>query len=135
MAFLSGTSARRAQAMEVAPPPPHGPRSKDEVEALWEAFKDRFKQNRGQGWRSKMSVYMKDVFGGRDGLLEYMRTGELGQGTQGANGGGHIQHTRGAGEHGERQPPPWRREAIERPAAPWKREDGEHQVPAWKRRR
>ena len=108
MAFLNGTSARQAQAMEVAPPPQHGPRSQDEVTALWEAFKERFKHSRGSGWRSKMSVLMKDVFGGQDGLLEYLHTGEMGRVAQGDNGGGHIEHTSGAGEDGERQPPPWR---------------------------
>ena len=40
-AFLSGASARLAQAMEVAPPPHHGQRSEKEVKELFESFKER----------------------------------------------------------------------------------------------
>ena len=48
--------------------------------ALWvtaESFKERFKQSEGKGWKSKMAVYMKDWFGGRNDMLHYLRTGEL----------------------------------------------------------
>ena len=69
MEFLSGASARLALAMEVAAPPHHGQRSEMKVNELFESFKERFKQSRGQRWHSKMSVYMKDVFCGRDRLL------------------------------------------------------------------
>ena len=29
---------------------------------------------KGKGWHSKMSVYMKDWFGGRNDMLHYLRT-------------------------------------------------------------
>ena len=46
-------------------------RSEKEVKELFEGFKERFKQCKGKGWHSKMSVYMKDWFGGRNDMLHY----------------------------------------------------------------
>jgi len=97
--------------MEVAPPPHHGQGIEKEVKELFESSKERVKQCEGKGWHSKMSVNMKDWFGGRNDMLHYLRTGELqgqlqhrpgemGREGQGDDCAGHKENTSGAGIHG-----------------------------------
>ena len=80
--FLSGERARWAECIKVAPP---RNRNRSEMELAFNDVKERFynspdqlsQDQRCSKKRSRLNVYLKQVFGHHNGIWDYLATGDM----------------------------------------------------------